>query len=97
MKQQRHTAIRDVLNQAIVTSQDELRRKLARRGFHVSREYSVDPLERHSVGDVMAKDVVAIPATALRKGPSGDHVFVIGPAKDGKMRATARIVRSCCR
>ena len=37
MKQQRHTAIRDVLNQAVVTSQDELRRKLARRGFHVTQ------------------------------------------------------------
>jgi len=37
---------------------------------------------------------VAIPATALRKGPSGDHVFVIAPAKDGKMRAQTRIVRS---
>src|SRR6185437_10977352 len=37
---------------------------------------------------------VAIPATALRKGPSGDHVFVIAPAKDGKMRAQTRIVQS---
>jgi transcriptional regulator of arginine metabolism len=37
MKQQRHTAIRDVLTQAVVTSQDELRRKLARRGFHVTQ------------------------------------------------------------
>jgi membrane fusion protein (multidrug efflux system) len=37
---------------------------------------------------------VSIPATALRKGPSGDHVFVIAPAKDGKMRAQTRIVRS---
>jgi len=37
---------------------------------------------------------VAIPATALRKGPSGDHVFVLATAKDGKLRASARIVRS---
>jgi transcriptional regulator of arginine metabolism len=37
MKQQRHTAIRDVLNHAAVPSQDELRRKLARRGFHVTQ------------------------------------------------------------
>lgn len=37
---------------------------------------------------------VSIPATALRKGPGGDHVFVIAPAKDGKMRAQTRIVRS---
>jgi transcriptional regulator of arginine metabolism len=37
MKQQRHTAIRDVLIQAAVPSQDELRRRLARRGFHVTQ------------------------------------------------------------
>ena len=37
MKQQRQTAIRDVLNQASVPSQDELRRRLARRGFHVTQ------------------------------------------------------------
>jgi CBS domain-containing protein len=41
-----------------------LTEKVARRGFHVSREYSVDPLERHSVGDVMSQEVVTIPATA---------------------------------
>ena len=37
MKQQRHTAIREVLNQASVQSQDELRTRLARRGFHVTQ------------------------------------------------------------
>ena len=37
MKQRRHTAIRDLLNQAPVPSQDELRRRLARRGFHVTQ------------------------------------------------------------
>jgi transcriptional regulator of arginine metabolism len=35
MKQQRHSAIREVLNHSSVPSQDELRRRLARRGFHV--------------------------------------------------------------
>ncbi len=37
MKQQRHLAIREVLNQSAVPSQDELRRRLARRGFHVTQ------------------------------------------------------------
>ena len=37
MKQQRHTAIREVLGQGAVPSQDELRRRLARRGFHVTQ------------------------------------------------------------
>ncbi len=37
MKQQRHTAIREVLNHSSVPSQDELRRRLAKRGFHVTQ------------------------------------------------------------
>ena len=37
MKQQRHAAIREVIHQAPVPSQDELRRRLARRGFHVTQ------------------------------------------------------------
>ena len=37
MKQQRHSAIRELLVKTAVTSQDELRRKLAGRGFHVTQ------------------------------------------------------------
>jgi CBS domain-containing protein len=37
--------------------------KVARRGFHVSREYSVDPLELLSIEEVMTKDVVTVPAS----------------------------------
>jgi membrane fusion protein (multidrug efflux system) len=37
---------------------------------------------------------VAVPSSALRKGPGGDHVFVIAPAKDGKTRAHTRPVES---
>lgn len=37
MKQQRHTAIRDLLVTTSVLSQDELRRKLAKRGFTVTQ------------------------------------------------------------
>jgi membrane fusion protein, multidrug efflux system len=37
---------------------------------------------------------VAIPASALRKGPDGEHVFVITPDRDGKQRATVRRVES---
>jgi CBS-domain-containing membrane protein len=40
-----------------------LTEKVARRGFHVSREYSVDPLERIPVGQVMSKSVVTVPAS----------------------------------
>lgn len=37
MKLQRHTAIRDLLSVAAIANQDELRRKLAQRGFHVTQ------------------------------------------------------------
>ena len=36
---------------------------------------------------------VAVPASALRKGPAGDHVFVIEPDPAGKPRARTRIVQ----
>jgi membrane fusion protein (multidrug efflux system) len=37
---------------------------------------------------------VAIPVSALRKGPGGDQVFVIEPDKDGKTRVHVRQVES---
>ncbi len=41
-----------------------LTEKVARRGFHLSREYSVDPLEILFVREVMRSDIVALPADA---------------------------------
>lgn len=38
--------------------------------------------------------IVAIPVNALRKGPEGDHVFVIAADDQGKMRAHLRRVES---
>lgn len=35
-----------------------------------------------------------IPASALRKGPEGDHVFVVAEASDGQLRATSRRVEA---
>jgi len=37
MKQQRHTAIRELLLDTAIANQDELRRRLALRGFHVTQ------------------------------------------------------------
>jgi multidrug efflux pump subunit AcrA (membrane-fusion protein) len=37
---------------------------------------------------------VAVPVNALRKGPEGDHVFVITTGADGKPRAHVRAVES---
>jgi len=55
MKQQRQNAIRDVLVQAAVPSQDELRRRLARRGFHVTQA-------------TLSRDIHEL---RLSKGPAG--------------------------
>jgi transcriptional regulator of arginine metabolism len=55
MKQQRHTAIREVLTQSSIPSQDELRRKLARRGFHVTQA-------------TLSRDIRQL---RLSKGPTG--------------------------
>jgi membrane fusion protein, multidrug efflux system len=35
-----------------------------------------------------------VPVNALRKGPAGDHVFVVAPDKEGKPRAQVRRVQS---
>ena len=41
-----------------------------------------------------SRTAVSIPVSALRKGPGGDHVFVITTDKDGKSRAAARKVEA---
>jgi transcriptional regulator of arginine metabolism len=55
MKQQRQASIRDILEHTSVASQDELRRKLAERGFHVTQA-------------TLSRDIHAL---NLYKGPSG--------------------------
>lgn len=42
-----------------------LTEKIARRGYHIYREYGIDPLERHFVEEVMTRDVKTIAADAL--------------------------------
>jgi membrane fusion protein (multidrug efflux system) len=49
---------------------------------------------RVEVPDGPALAAVAIPVSALRKGPAGDHVFVIATGPDGSMRAHVRKVTS---
>ena len=55
MKSHRHNAIRELLAKATVTNQDELRRKLADRGFHVTQA-------------TLSRDIREL---KLMKGPSG--------------------------
>src|SRR5262249_35667452 len=47
----------------LVMKRSILTEKIARRGYHVSREYSVDPLELLSIADVMTNEVVTVPAS----------------------------------
>jgi membrane fusion protein (multidrug efflux system) len=41
-----------------------------------------------------ARKAVAVPVSALRRGPGGDHVFVLTADKEGKTRAHARTVQA---
>src|SRR2546429_7498480 len=41
-----------------------LTEKLSRRGYHLSREYTVDPMEGAFVRDVMQTDIKTLPADA---------------------------------
>jgi H+/Cl- antiporter ClcA/CBS domain-containing protein len=51
---------------AAILKRSILTEKVARRGFHVMREYAVDPLEALYVREAMAQDVrVVAPATAV--------------------------------
>jgi H+/Cl- antiporter ClcA len=47
----------------LVMKRSILTEKVARRGFHVSREYTVDPLERLCVSDVMTTKVITVKAS----------------------------------
>src|SRR5512135_1215627 len=46
----------------LVLKHSILTEKVARRGYPITQEYAVDPLERLSVGAVMTTDVVTVPA-----------------------------------
>jgi CIC family chloride channel protein len=68
-----HTFTVLVMRRSILTE------KISRRGYHVSREYSIDPLEIIFAREVVRRSVVALPADAtadqvdasMRSGPTG--------------------------
>jgi H+/Cl- antiporter ClcA/CBS domain-containing protein len=64
----------------LVMKRSILTEKVARRGYHVSREYSVDPLELTTVADVMAAPVVTVPAS-LPVGSLLKDYFLSGARK----------------
>ena len=49
---------------------------------------------RVSVPQGPMQDAVVVPVAALRKGPGGDHVFVLAAGKEGETRAVVRPVRA---
>ncbi len=64
----------------LVMPRSILTEKIARRGYHIYREYGIDPLERHTVSEVMTREVATIEAQTCvadalnaRFGPSQAH------------------------
>jgi H+/Cl- antiporter ClcA len=69
-----------------------LTEKVARRGFHLSREYSVDPLEILFVSDVMRTNVVALPEHPELHTISARHGQLLYPVvtEDGMLAGVVR-------
>ena len=59
----------------LVMKRSILTEKVARRGYHISREYATDPLERLTIGDVMATDVASVPASMPIRDVMTQHFF----------------------
>jgi H+/Cl- antiporter ClcA/predicted transcriptional regulator len=62
----------------LVMKRSILTEKVARRGYQISREYSVDPLERLSVGEVMTTEVVTVPAALPVRDLMARYFFASG-------------------
>jgi CBS domain-containing protein len=65
----------------LVMKRSILTEKVARRGYHVSREYSVDPLEILSIGEVMSTSVVTVPASLPIRELLSQYFMGHGPGK----------------
>lgn len=78
MKQQRHTAIRELLAKAAINNQDELRRRLAERGFHVTQA-------------TLSRDIHEL---RLSKGPSGYALPVAPDDEDEDLPGIREILHS---
>ena len=85
---------------ALLLKRSILTEKLARRGFHLSREYSIDPLEILFVREVMRTNIVAFHASEdlaeranwlqENHAPRGQHLF---PVIDDDRRVLGVITR----
>ena len=80
----------------LILPRSVLTEKIARRGFHLTREYSVDPLEILSVQEVMRTNIVALPEDldvgtleSIASGvdsPRGQHLYPVVD-ENGSMKA----------
>ena len=50
-----------------------LTEKIARRGYHIYREYGIDPLERHNVAEVMSPQPTSIDADTTLAAAMASH------------------------
>jgi chloride channel protein, CIC family len=79
-----------------------LTEKISRRGYHMSREYSIDPLEIIFAREVVRTSVVALPADAspelvaatLGPGTNVRHEQRLFPVVDGGRRVVGVITRT---
>jgi len=70
----------------LVLKRSILTEKVARRGYHLSREYAVDPLEILAASDAMRTNLVVLPADSTldqikakgtSHGPQGQHLYPV--------------------
>ncbi len=78
VKQQRHSAIRELLGKTPVASQDELRKKLASRGFHVTQA-------------TLSRDIHAL---RLSKGPAGYSLPGNGETMEDSLPGIREVLQS---
>jgi transcriptional regulator of arginine metabolism len=78
MKQQRHLAIRDLLLKTSLSSQDELRTKLAEKGFHVTQA-------------TLSRDIREL---RLLKGPSGYSLSADEQDDEGSLPGIQEVLKS---
>src|ERR1700738_1239070 len=78
MKQQRHLAIRELLGRSPVTNQDELRLKLAEKGFHVTQA-------------TLSRDIREL---RVSKGPSGYSLSADEQNDEGSLPGIQEVLRS---
>ena len=78
MKQQRHSAIKDLLIETSVPSQDDLRTRLAKKGFHVTQA-------------TLSRDIREL---GLSKGPTGYALPAGGKNDESSLPGIQEVLRS---